>query len=146
MGKGENAGNQHFILFLQCFQKPLFQGALKGVVWEWVNANQDVCVMFVSAVRTEPHSKYNSETCSCHVLLVIFLRLKMDHSLYKQVDLPCISVLLSFDRVSASALNISGLVTFEKYSCSVSAVLEWLTVSATTCSQSSCADIFFKYI
>ena len=26
MGKGENAGNQHFLLFPQCFQKPPHQG------------------------------------------------------------------------------------------------------------------------
>ena len=26
LGKGENAGHQHFLLFPQCFQKDLFQG------------------------------------------------------------------------------------------------------------------------
>ena len=32
-GKGENAGNQHFLLFPQCFQKPFFTGSLKvGIV------------------------------------------------------------------------------------------------------------------
>ena len=36
VGQGENAGNQHFLLFPQCFQKPCFQGTSKGVVlWEW---------------------------------------------------------------------------------------------------------------
>ena len=35
VGKGESAGNQHFLLFAQCFQKPSFQGSLKvGIVWE----------------------------------------------------------------------------------------------------------------
>ena len=29
VGKGENAGYQHFLLFLQCFQKPSFLGLLK---------------------------------------------------------------------------------------------------------------------
>ena len=29
VGKGENAGYQHFLLFLQCFQKASFQGSLK---------------------------------------------------------------------------------------------------------------------
>ena len=29
VGKGENAGYQHFLLFLQCFQKPSFSGSLK---------------------------------------------------------------------------------------------------------------------
>ena len=33
MGKGENAGYQHFLLFAQCFQKASFSGSLKvGVV------------------------------------------------------------------------------------------------------------------
>ena len=34
VGKGENAGYQHFLLFPQCFQKALFMGSLKvGTVW-----------------------------------------------------------------------------------------------------------------
>ena len=34
VGKGENAGYQHFLLFLQCFQKTSFPGSLKvGIVW-----------------------------------------------------------------------------------------------------------------
>ena len=34
VGKGENAGYQHFLLFPQCFQKASFQGSLKvGIVW-----------------------------------------------------------------------------------------------------------------
>ena len=34
MGKGENAGNQHFLLFPQCFQKPSSLGSLKvRIVW-----------------------------------------------------------------------------------------------------------------
>ena len=35
LGTGENAGNQHFLLLPQCFQKPCFQEASKGVVGEW---------------------------------------------------------------------------------------------------------------
>ena len=31
LGKEENAGYQHFLLFPQCFQKPSFPGSLK--VW-----------------------------------------------------------------------------------------------------------------
>ena len=32
--KGENAGYQHFLLFLQSFQKASFSGSLKvGIVW-----------------------------------------------------------------------------------------------------------------
>ena len=34
VGKGENAGYQHFLLFPQCFQKDSYTGLLKvGIVW-----------------------------------------------------------------------------------------------------------------
>ena len=34
VGKGENAGYQHFLLFPQCFLKPFTLGSLKaGIVW-----------------------------------------------------------------------------------------------------------------
>ena len=34
VGKEENAGYQHFLLFPQCFQKVSFSGSLKvGIVW-----------------------------------------------------------------------------------------------------------------
>ena len=34
LGKGENAGQKHFLLFPKCFQKPPFSGLLKvGIVW-----------------------------------------------------------------------------------------------------------------
>ena len=37
VGKGENAGYRHFLLFLQCFQKDSFVGPRKpGIVWERV--------------------------------------------------------------------------------------------------------------
>ena len=32
VGKGENAGYQHFLLFLQSFQKYTFSGLLKDVI------------------------------------------------------------------------------------------------------------------
>ena len=31
VGKGENAGNQHFLLYPQCFQKASFLGVIKNV-------------------------------------------------------------------------------------------------------------------
>ena len=38
VGKGENAGYQHFLFFPQRFQKLSFSGSLKvGIVWERVN-------------------------------------------------------------------------------------------------------------
>ena len=30
LGKGENAGYQHFLLLPKCFQKPFFSGSLKS--------------------------------------------------------------------------------------------------------------------
>ena len=34
VGKGENAGYQHFLFFLQCFQKAFFTGSLKvRIAW-----------------------------------------------------------------------------------------------------------------
>ena len=37
VGKGENAGHQHFLLFQQCFPKASLFGLLKlGTVWETV--------------------------------------------------------------------------------------------------------------
>ena len=42
VGKGEIARYEQFLLFPQCFQKPYFLGASKGVVmWEWVNISQN---------------------------------------------------------------------------------------------------------
>ena len=38
VGEGENAGYQHFLLFLQCFPKP--SSSLKvGTVWQRVNSS-----------------------------------------------------------------------------------------------------------
>ena len=38
VGKGENAGNQHFLLFLQFFENASFPDPSKGViVREWVH-------------------------------------------------------------------------------------------------------------
>ena len=37
VGKGENAGYQHFLLFQQYFENASFPDTSKGViVWEWV--------------------------------------------------------------------------------------------------------------
>ena len=34
VGKGENAGYQHFLLLPQCFQRAFYPGSLKvGIVW-----------------------------------------------------------------------------------------------------------------
>ena len=45
VGKGENAGYLHFLLFLQCFQKASFQGSLKvGIVWNRVKGTEKQCL------------------------------------------------------------------------------------------------------
>ena len=53
VGKGENAGYQHFLLFPQCYEKASFTGTSKGViVWEWVNTfakSIDLCQLALSA-------------------------------------------------------------------------------------------------
>ena len=42
VGKGENAGYQHFLLF-SCFVKASFSGSLKvGIVWYWFNDGVDL--------------------------------------------------------------------------------------------------------
>ena len=43
VGKGENAGYQHFLLFPQCFENASFPNTSKGViVWEWVKCEVDL--------------------------------------------------------------------------------------------------------
>ena len=48
VGKGENAGYQHYLLFRQCFQKTSFSGSLKvGIVWEKLNRSVDTSNSFL---------------------------------------------------------------------------------------------------
>ena len=43
LGKGENAGYQHFLLFPHCFQKASFLGLLKvGIMWKRVETKPRV--------------------------------------------------------------------------------------------------------
>ena len=49
VGKGENAGYQHFLLFPQCFQKASFPEASKGViVWEWVKLSSAMLLIWTN--------------------------------------------------------------------------------------------------
>ena len=44
VGKGENAGYQHFLLFSECFQKAFYSGSIKvGLVWERVKSIIVIC-------------------------------------------------------------------------------------------------------
>ena len=50
--KGENAGYQHFLLFLQCFQKGLYRESLKvGIVGKELTLSQTNPGFNVSAVQ-----------------------------------------------------------------------------------------------
>ena len=45
VGKGENAGYQHFLLFPQCFQKASFSRSLKVVlVWQRLHRMSSECI------------------------------------------------------------------------------------------------------
>ena len=47
VGKGENAGYQHFLLFPQCFQKPSSLWSLKvGIVWYRVKGLSELCIVW----------------------------------------------------------------------------------------------------
>ena len=55
VGKGENAGYQHFLLFLLCSQKASHPGLLKvRIVWQRINQKRTHHV--VSMVEMEQHS------------------------------------------------------------------------------------------
>ena len=47
MGKGENAGNQHFLLFPQCFQRASMSGSLK--VSNCVGKDECICTKSMPA-------------------------------------------------------------------------------------------------
>ena len=49
VGKGENADDQHFLLFPLCFEKVFFLDVSKGViVWEWVNTQEIESLRIIS--------------------------------------------------------------------------------------------------
>ena len=57
VGKGENAGYQHFLLFLQCFQKASFPESLKvGIVRERVNAVFQQYISYIAATSAPIHA------------------------------------------------------------------------------------------
>ena len=72
VGKGENAGYQHFILFPQCFSKPSFSGLLKlyGIMlrlllsccWRSFTEFRDV--------KVEMETRYFARGFSCNALFV----------------------------------------------------------------------------
>ena len=61
VGKGENSGYQHFLLFPQCFQKASFPEASKGViVWEWVNSLPNDKILVMSKFKELADHKINA--------------------------------------------------------------------------------------
>ena len=60
MGKGENAGFRHFLLFPQCFQKASSSGLLKvGMVWE--RYRKRYFLLTGTAVRNGWSIQYNEQ-------------------------------------------------------------------------------------
>ena len=79
MGKGENAGNQHFLLFLQCFQKPFARPYKPGLVWERVkyinnckydgiNVKKTVLLMHHISHSVDGTINYVQQSCKVFVL------------------------------------------------------------------------------
>ena len=68
VGKGENAGNQHFLLFPQCFPKPPFLGSLKvDIVWQRVNLH----IMFILLQTLyKPTSRYSEQKWKCYTYIL----------------------------------------------------------------------------
>ena len=59
VGKGENAGYQHFLLFPQCFQKPSDSGSLKvGILWLSITGLKKDGKELVVLPAPEPRSGY----------------------------------------------------------------------------------------
>ena len=50
LGKGENAGSQHFLLFPQCFQRLSVSRLLKlEIVWTRVKTNKTIHLPFLTS-------------------------------------------------------------------------------------------------
>ena len=73
VGKGENAGYQHFLLFPQCFPKPSSTGSLKvGIVWERVNRNWYISSKAINKAH-KGHSRQNLNKLSKSQKAIIHL-------------------------------------------------------------------------
>ena len=68
VGKGENAGYQHFLLFLQCFQKGFYLGSLKVVI-AWKRVKPPLDLVFANLYLS------TSDELSLHFLLKVFVAL-----------------------------------------------------------------------
>ena len=60
VGQGENAGNQHFLLVPQCFQKASFSRSLKErIIWEWVKQYLSLLYfIFLLSTRNSKHYRF----------------------------------------------------------------------------------------
>ena len=69
MGKGENAGYQHFLLFVQCFQRALYPGSSKvGIVSKRVNSLLNDKIQDWSKLKAQADNKINATEESKFVL------------------------------------------------------------------------------
>ena len=91
VGKGENAGYQHFLLFPQCFENAPFPSMSKGViVWEWVNGvymtcdrqhcNDDICGF--------PHVNSTFSTTD-HPIISLFVVLNTNNESLRKAGAKC---------------------------------------------------------
>ena len=60
MGKGGNAGNQHFLLSPQCFQESSQSGLLRfAIVWQWINSLPNDKILDRSKLKAFADNKIN---------------------------------------------------------------------------------------
>ena len=68
VGKGENAGDQHFLLFPQCFQNASFSRSLKvGTLWQRVKSFADDKILALSKFQAFAKQQFQ---CDSNCLLI----------------------------------------------------------------------------
>ena len=81
VGKEENAGNQHFLLFPQCFQKALSSSASKVInVWLWVNQtckfkdykNSNIVDLGINLFNIKRYEKDSQIPNTCLLITTLF--------------------------------------------------------------------------
>ena len=91
VGKEENAGYQHFLLFPKCFQKVLSSRSLKvGIVW-WRFKDTCICMWkgcfviqlcMANCYTSEPDRHHNSTLVYVHASVHLSIQICQDHNFY----------------------------------------------------------------
>ena len=69
VGNGENAGYRHFLLFQQCFQKPVLPEPQKpGIVWEGVKIREQNILNCLQRIRSTECLQVVAVTGLCIIL------------------------------------------------------------------------------